>query len=197
MTEKSGNRGIIAVADYKWKYIMYASVCWGIVLAGFLTFGAKERNWQFWLAEVVMGLFGSGLLYMLLSPKYYFIGRKGPEYEEWLNHQHNNMLQQAGRFAYTEKGFSFRTENEEIQIAWNDIKTISAHLEDEITNDDDIALKIEFGQDQFIEFDEEVEGWTLFIHTMHKVFPGINEAWQRDLLSSKEGNMVLYSAVKN
>jgi hypothetical protein len=181
----------IAIADYKWKYLLYAVVCWGLVLAGFLAIGAKERHWQFWMAEVVMVTFALGITYMLLSKKYEFIGRKGPRFDAYLDAKYNDMLTKSGRFLYTEDGFVFHGDGNEIPIQWSEISKISAHLEDVVTNDQDLCLRMEYGENHFLEFDEEIEGWILFKQKLAEKFqlPG---GWEQKLIDSNQKELVLY-----
>lgn len=192
MEETPDDTRIIAVADYRWKYVIYALICWGVVLAGFLTFGAKERQWQFWMAEVVMGLFGSGLLYMLFNPRYQFIGREGKVYDKWLKDKYQQMLKDDGRFIYYEDGFKFHADEGDIDIPWASITKISARLEDEISNDDKIVLRIEYTGGHFVEFDEEVAGWLKFLQVLPGKFPGISEDWPGQVTLNRFGEMDLY-----
>ena len=194
MDESPEESGTIAIADYRWKYIVYACICWGLVLAGFLTFGAKERHWQFWMAEIVMFLFGSGLLYMLFNPKYHFIGREGKDYEKWMKEKYQFLLNDDGRFGYTDIGFSFKTDEGLIEIPWESITKISARLEDEISNDDDIVLRIEYGDSHFVEFDEEVAGWIKFIQILRQQFPQIPEDWTGQVTLSTFKEMELFKS---
>lgn len=181
----------IIVADRKWKYYLYAAVCWGLVLAGFLTINARERHWQFWMAEVVMLTFALGLTYMLLNKKYRFIGRTGPEMDAWLKGKYEKLLEEEGSFSYTNEGFVFHGDGEEISVNWNDITRISGHLEDVVTNDEDLCLRLEYGESHFIEFDEEVPGWLLFRHKMREVF-GFSPDWQDTLLNSGVKEIEIY-----
>lgn len=173
----------IVVADRKWKYILYAAVCWGLVLAGFLTIRAKERHWQFWMAEVVMLAFSLGLTYMLLNKKYKFIGRTGPEMDAYLAGKYEDLLKEQGQFSYTAEGFIFKASDKEIPVLWNEIHRISGHLEDVVSNDEDLCLRIEYGDNHFLEFDEEMPGWLLFRHKMREQF-GFGPEWQEKLLDS-------------
>jgi hypothetical protein len=173
----------IVVADRKWKYVLYSAVCWGLVFAGFLTINAKERHWQFWIAEVVMLAFALGLSYMLLNKKYKFIGRTGPAMDAYLAGKYEDLLTDHGSFTYTSDGFVFKAEDNDIEVLWDEINRISGHLEDVVSNDEDLCLRIEYGENHFLEFDEEMPGWLLFRHKMRERF-GFGPEWQDSLLES-------------
>lgn len=182
----------VAIADYRWKYVLYACVCWGLVLAGFLTFYNAERNWQFWLAELVMSMFAAGITYMLVSPKYSFIGRKGPKFEAYLNQKYNIMVSEDGSFSYNDSGFVFRgDEAQDISIQWNEISRISGHLEDTVSNDEDLVIRLEYGDNHFLEFDEEIAGWLKFRQEMRAKF-GFTAEWQDRLISSGQKEIVIW-----
>jgi hypothetical protein len=183
----------VAIADYKWKYILYALVCWGLVLAGFLAFNARERHWQFWMAEVVMLLFALGLCYMLFSPKYEFIGRKGPRFEAYLNQRYNDFLTDHGKFEYFEDGFVFQSEPDTVPVKWSEIQRVTAHLEDVVTNDEDICLKLEYGENHFLEFDEEIPGWLMFKEQL-ALHIGLAADWEARLLASGKKELLLFDA---
>lgn len=184
MEEKISGARIIAIADKRWKYILYASVCWALVFAGFFMFGQKERSWQFWMAEVVMTLFGSALVYMLLSPRYFFIGRSGEAYDRWMEEKTAALLQQDGRFQYVEDGFVFMADDGPVHIVWNLVSKIKVRLEDELSNDDDIVMRIELSDGHFIEFDEEINGWTKWESVLLQQYPSIRQDWMQEFLNS-------------
>ncbi len=192
MGEIVGKATVIAIADYRWKYIIYAIICWALVIAGFFTFNAKERQWQFWMAEVVMFLFGSGLLYMLFNKKYYFIGRRGAEYDQWMAEKHSDLLREDGFFTYFPNGFVFHMEKENLEINWDDIYKITARIEDELSNDDDVVMRLDYALDKFVEFDEEIPGWTKWELMVREHFPQIQENWISVLLKSNDKETVLY-----
>lgn len=182
----------VSVADYRWKYILYACVCWGLVLAGFLTFYNSERNWQFWMAEAVMLMFALGLTYMLISPKYIFIGRKGPRFDEYLNNKYNDLVSQDGVFSFVEQGFVFHGEEGDIEIKWEQITRISGHLEDILSNDDDIVIRLEYDEGKhFLEFDEEIGGWLKFRQEMRSHF-NFSPEWQNELIQSGKKEILIW-----
>jgi hypothetical protein len=192
MAENVAKGHAIAIADSKLKYVFYACVCWALVIAGFFTFGAKERHWQFWMAESVMLSFGFGLLYMLLNKKYHFIGRSGDLYDKWMEEEHQLLLAKDGIFSYTAQGFVFQPTNEAINFGWNSIQSITARVEDELSNDDNIVLRIEDSAGKFIEFDEEVEGWIKWESQCRMHFPSIPDNWIDRLVASNTKETVLY-----
>jgi hypothetical protein len=183
---------LFTITDYRWKYTLYAIICTALVLAGFLTFGAKERHWQFWMAEVVMAVFASGIIYMLLSPKYRFVGKKGPEFDAWLKEKEQALLQDHGKFTFDPNGFVFHANPKDIAVNWSEITRISCHLEDVVTNDDDLCLRIEYGDNHFLEFDEEVPGWMHFRQELVQAL-NISEDWQSELLNSGAKELIIYS----
>ncbi len=189
MQEKGRDK--IAVADYKWKYILYAAICWGLVLAGFLAFSAKERHWQFWMAEVVMLSLAGGVSYMLLSGKYDFIGRKGQKFDAYLDSKYKDILNEKGRFDYSDDGFIFHAEGKEIEVKWSEIDRVTAHLEDLVSNDEDLCIKIEYDYKHFLEFDEEIPGWLLF---KEKLAANIQlaENWEKRLLAADQKEILLF-----
>lgn len=181
----------IAIADYRWKYIIYAAICWSLVLAGYFGIAASNRNWQFWMAEVVMLLFALGLTYMLLNPRYRFLGRKGPEYDEWLQQKYQSLLGENGMFEYNDAGFVFHAPDAEVNVLWSQITRISAHLEDLVSNDDDICLRIEYADGHFLEIDEEIPGWLRFTNTIQKQF-NCSKDWQTALSATNVREIVLF-----
>lgn len=185
------NSGRVTIAEQRWKYWIYLLVCLGLVLAGFLTFNARQRHWQFWVAETVMILFTLGLLYMLFNPRYRFVGRTGPKMDAYLAEQYSELLKEEGLFGYTQDGFTFKAESGMIEIQWKDISRISGHLEDVVTNDEDLCLKIEYGDNHFLEFDEEVPGWLLFRKQLQTQF-NFSWEWQEKLLDSGIKEIEIY-----
>jgi|GEM_PF-3144595 len=191
--EVTGKSYVVAIADSRWKYILYSLICWALVIAGFATIGAKERHWQFWMAEVIMFAFGSGLLYMLLSPKYLFIGRNGAAYDTWMQEKHNELVNQDGIFIYTNVGFIFPGDTEPLEINWSDIQKVIARVEDELSNDDDLVVRIELPNSKFIEFDEEIAGWTKWEEEFRRQFPSVNANWMQEVLISSQKEAVLFA----
>lgn len=188
------NHPQIIVADKRWKYIAYAVICYSLVFAGFYTFSTGNRSWQFWMAEIVMSAFSIGLTYMLVSGKYRFVDRDSPEYVEFLETQYADFLNETGQFEYFDGGFIFHSDTEKIQIMWSDIERISGHIEDNLTNSDDLCLRIEYKGNHFIEFDEECPGWLLFREKMREQFPSISWEWQNEVLNSNIKEIELYKA---
>lgn len=181
----------IVIAEPRWKYVVYASVCISLILAGFLTFNAKERHWQFWMAEIVISLFALGILYMLFNPRYRFIGRNSAEMTEYLADKYEHLLRDNGKFTYTETGFVFNGDESDVVIEWNEITRISGRIEDVLSNDDDLVLSIEYGNGHFLEFDEEIPGWLLFRHKMRERF-GFSQEWQDKLIDSGKSEIEIY-----
>lgn len=174
----------IPIVDYRWKYLLYAIVCWSLVLAGFLAIKAKERAWEFWMAEVVMLCFGTGLFYMLFSGRYVFIGRKGADFDAYMQKKYADLLNDTGDFTYTDDGFVFNGDGKQIEIKYSEINRISGHLEDMVSNDDDLVLRIEYGNNHFFEIDEELRGW-LFLRQQLREHFHYDQSWQDVLLKSK------------
>ncbi|MBL7811503.1 MAG: hypothetical protein JNL57_04715 [Bacteroidetes bacterium] len=183
------------IAEYRWKYILYAVVCWSLVLAGLLTFSVPSRNWQFWMAETVMTAFAMGLTYMLANRKYRFIGRKGPDFDAYMQERYESMRQDTGSFVYVSDGFEFTPEvGNVIRVEWSRIRRISAHVEDVVTNDDDIAIKLEWTEGHFFEVNEEINGWLRFVEELQKAFPQIPDDWQQQVLRSNARELELFAA---
>jgi hypothetical protein len=179
------------IAEYRWKYYIYVAVCWTLVFAGFMTFSAKTRTWQFWMAEVVLTCFALGLTYMLSNSKYKFIGRKGPAFDEYMENRYKQMLGEDGVFDFETDHFVLHDNEKEVKVKWAEVTKISAHLQDSLTWDD-LCLRLEYDGSHFLEVNEEIAGWMKFVSEVHRNFPTIPADWQDVVIHMNKEELLLF-----
>lgn len=180
------------IVDYKWKYTIYAVLCWCLMLFGFFKLFHGNTSWQFWLAGLIFCGFASILTFMLLSGKFLFVGKKGPLFNEFLHHKYGELMSRNGRFKFYELTVEFDSDHGPLYINWKDINKITAHKDEEIEGDITLSVLIEYGNGHYLEFDELLPGWTPFLQQMEQKLPRIKNNWQNDFLISDEQKMVLF-----
>lgn len=185
-------RWVRRIAEYRWRYTLYALLCWVLLIFGFVRNGMNTQSFQFWAAQVLFFLMGSWLTYMLLSSGNKFIGREGELFIRELEEESAKLQGEDGVFRFHDKGFSFLADPvAPLFIPWADIRAIHAWVEDQLNNDDLICLRIEYGEDHFLEFEEDTPGYLKFIRTASHSFPLLSGSWQTDILAVPDRKLKL------
>lgn len=191
MNQVESFRGKTVITDYRYKFGMYAGVCWTVVIVGIFAYRNPARNWQFWTVEVLMIGMAVYLSFMLLNRRYLFVGKKGPLLFEYLRFRHSQLLEEYGQIAYSKKGFSFVQDGTEIKINWDDIRGINASLIDGLAHDDNVTLEFNIKGGGIFQIDEEISGWMMFETKLREAFPQIPEDWEEKLIKGNETVMKL------
>ena len=178
--------GKVVITDHRYMFGVYAGICWTVVLAGLMAYKNPARNWQFWTVEILMVCMALYLTYMVLSPRYMFVGKKGPVLFEYLRHRQQELLQEYGQIRYTKKGFHFSQDGKQIKIDWENIRGINASLIDGLAHDDNVTLEFRMDDGGVFQIDEEISGWMMLESKLRQEFPQIPEDWEEDLLKGKK-----------
>lgn len=188
-------RWVRRIAEYRWRYTLYALLCWVLLIFGFIRNGLNSESFQFWFAQSLFLLMGAWLTYMLLSSGNKFIGRKGELFNRELAEESAKLEDEDGVFRFHDKGFSFLADPvAPVFIPWSEISAIYAWVEDQLNNDDLICLRLEYGNGRFLEFEEDTPGYLKFIRTASFYFPGLSGSWQSVILELPDRKMKLAGA---
>ncbi len=85
-----------------------------------------------------------------------------------------------GIFSYTEAGFTISFDSKPTSIQWNEIDTLLAYKKDLLATDE-ICLDMHW-RGQMIRISESTNGWYQFLERLPKIFPGIKQSWNFDII---------------
>lgn len=184
----------IAIIEYKWKYAIYALLCWVIAAIGFFRVNGTTLGFQYTIVLLVISALAIYLTVAILHPKFVFIGRKGPLYNDFINYKHFQMVHTSNSFVFNNEGFQANVDSYKGFVRWDEISQIELTLEDSLPNDDEVVLTIHFGQNQNLSIDEESNGWLYFTETLPKYLTEIPENWLDDFIRSGNTRLQLWAA---
>lgn len=172
------------IAEYRWRYMLYAFICWGVLILGFVRKGFQSESLQFWLTQGLFFIMAAWLTWLLLSGGSRFIGRSGASFDLGLSEEAAVLASEDGVFRFHDKGFSFLANPKApVFIPWQQITGISAWVEDNLNGDDQICLRIDYTDSHFIEFEEDTPGYLKFVSRASSFFPVLNGDWQAQILT--------------
>lgn len=184
----------IAIAEYRWKYAIYAILCWVIAAIGFFRITEDRLGVQYTIVLFVISALALYLTIALLHRRFIFIGRKGPIYNDFMNFKHSQLLKASGNLLFSKEGLKIASGNNEEFIAWEQIQNIQLTLEDTLSNDDDVVLTIHYGNKQVFRMDEETPGWLYFTETLPLYLTDIPANWLNDFIRSGNTRYQLWAA---
>jgi hypothetical protein len=95
--------------------------------------------------------------------------------EEESKLRYQQLLEDPGKFAYDEDGFTYTFSDGPLKIRWDQVSHIDTYKRDHLTTDE-VCLDI-FWQEWKMTIGEDTPGWHQFVSRMTEVFPQIPEDW--------------------
>ncbi len=85
-----------------------------------------------------------------------------------------------GIFSYTETCFTISIDSKPTSIQWDEIDTLLAYKKDLLTTDE-TCLDMHWSG-RMIRISESTNGWYQFLDRLPKIFPGIKQGWDFDII---------------
>jgi hypothetical protein len=186
-------KSIRRIADYRWRYILYASVCAAILIFGMSKNGVSSHSWQFWLGQLFLVIALCWLLILIFSNKNKFVGRTGYLFNQELGEEVKDIYSGNSYFSFNENGFVFSAPTESVfEVHWKDILKVHAWVEDQIVVDDMICIRIDLKNHRFLEFDEITPGFLQFVSHCNTALNCFSSSWIEELNLKKRRELQLF-----
>lgn len=180
-------------AESRWRYLLYALVCFLILVFGLMKNGFSAYSWQYWFGQVFLITAMFWIFGLLISSKNRFVGRSTPEFNSELKAELDNADAETGYFKFSEEGFTFAPQSVKFKMVnWNDIIGVYAWIEDQIVVDDVLCIRLNLKNNQFIEFDEIAPGFLTFLTHCHNKLACFPEGWINRLSSMDRRELILF-----
>jgi len=155
----------------------------GLLMKSICAWSIKEKFWFGWVGLIFFA--GGSIMFLIkaINPNFRWVNDTdihSKKFSDKTRADFKKLYNDNGIFAYSDNGFTIKTEKGDKTIEWTQVNKLTGYKRDYFTTDC-ICLVVEYDDNQNFEITEEHSGWFRFLEHLKQAFPSIDKSWEIEI----------------